>query len=177
MVDAYRHIPPALLAYRGSNHVLTARPTVTILVTNTVNVSTRFTIALHILTLLATCRDEPITSEYIAGSVNTNPVVVRRLLGLLRARGFVSSQPGSGGGWQLMKSPDEITLLDVRRAVKEASPFAMHSQPPNPACPVGKNIQAALGGIYARAERAMENELAQTTIQKLLRAVQARGRS
>jgi Rrf2 family protein len=142
-----------------------------------VNVSTRFTIALHILTLLATSRDRPLTSEYIAGSVNTNPVVVRRLLGLLRKLGLVSSQPGSGGGWQLTKAPEDITLLYVRRAVNEASPFAMHSQPPNPHCPVGRNIQAALGRVYTRAEQALEAELAQTTIQKLLRSVQARGRS
>lgn len=141
------------------------------------NVSTRFTIALHILTLLASCRGEALTSEYIAGSVNTNPVVVRRLLGLLRKKGFVSSQPGNGGGWQLTREPDSITLLDVRRAVHEGSPFTMHSQPPNPACPIGRNIQAALTGVYGRAERAMEAELAQTTVQKLLRSVQARRRT
>jgi Rrf2 family protein len=140
------------------------------------NVSTRFTIALHILTLLASSRNEPLTSEYIAGSVNTNPVVVRRLLGLLRRRGFVSSQPGNGGGWQLTAEPDEITLLDVRNAVNEGSPFTMHSQPPNPACPVGRNIQAALTGVYAQAERAMEAELARTSIRQLLRSVQSRRR-
>lgn len=60
--------------------------------------STRFTIALHILTLLASNRAQPLTSEYIARSVNTNPVVIRRLLGLLRKRGLVSSQPGNRGG-------------------------------------------------------------------------------
>ena len=59
------------------------------------NLSTRFTVALHILTLLASSREEPLASEYIAGSVNTNPVVVRRLLGRLRQKGFVSSQPGN----------------------------------------------------------------------------------
>lgn len=140
------------------------------------NVSTRFTIALHILTLLASNRGEALTSEYIAGSVNTNPVVIRRLLGVLRQSGLVSSQPGNGGGWQLTRDPGQVTLLDVRRAVHEASPFAMHNQPPNPACPVGRGIQAALTGVYGEAERALEDELAQTTIQKLLRSVQARQR-
>jgi len=140
------------------------------------NVSTRFTVALHILTLLASSRGETLTSEYIAGSVNTNPVVVRRLLGLLRKRGFVSSQPGNRGGWQLTRDAGSITLLDVRRAVNEGSPFAMHSQPPNLACPVGRNIQAALTGVYGQAERAMEAELAQTTVQGLLRSVLARRR-
>lgn len=141
------------------------------------NVSTRFTIALHILTLLASSRGEALTSEYIAGSVNTNPVVVRRLLGLLRKKGLVSSQPGNGGGWQLTREPDSITLLDVRCAVNEGSPFTLHSHPPNPACPVGRNIQAALTGVYGKAERAMEAELAQTTVQKLLRSVQAHRRT
>ena len=141
------------------------------------NLSTRFTIALHILTLLASNRDEPLTSEYIAGSVNTNPVVIRRLLGLLRQRGFVSSQPGNGGGWQLAVEPDTVTLLDVRAAVHEGSPFTMHSQPPNTACPVGRNIQAALTQVYERAERAMDAELARTTVRSLFRSVQARQRA
>ena len=138
------------------------------------NLSTRLTVALHILTLLASLPGEPLTSEYIAGSVNTNPVVIRRLLGLLRAAGFVSSQPGNGGGWRLAGAADGITLADVRRAVHEGSPFSMHSQAPNPACPVGRNIQQALSGIYCRAEQAMESELDQTTVGGLLRAVQAR---
>ncbi len=138
--------------------------------------STRFTIALHILTLLASNRAQPLTSEYIARSVNTNPVVIRRLLGLLRKRGFVSSQPGNRGGWHLTEDPDAITLADVRRAVNEGSPFAMHSQPPNPACPVGRNIQAALTGVYAEAERTMEAHLARTTVGTLLRSVLARRR-
>jgi Rrf2 family protein len=140
------------------------------------NVSTRFTVALHILTLLASSRGEPLTSEYIAGSVNTNPVVIRRLLGLLRNLGLVSSQPGKGGGWELCVDPDSITLAEVRRAVNEGSPFSMHNQPPNPACPVGRNIQGALSGVYGKAERAMEHELARTTIAGLLRSVKARQR-
>jgi len=140
------------------------------------NISTRFTVALHILTLLASAPGEALTSEYIAGSVNTNPVVVRRLLGTLRKVGIVSSQPGNGGGWELAKSPEKLTLLDVRRAVNEASPFSMHHRPPNPKCPVGKNIQQALGSVYDQAERVMENDLSHTTIQALLHSVQHRGR-
>ena len=140
------------------------------------NVSTRFTIALHVMTLLASSPEEALTSEYIAGSVNTNPVVIRRILGLLKRKGFVSSQPGSGGGWQLTRDPASITLLEIRRTVNEASPFAMHNQDPNPACPVGRNIKSALTGVYGRAEQAMESQLAQTTIQELLRSVQSRRR-
>jgi Rrf2 family protein len=139
------------------------------------NVSTRFTVALHVLTLLASSPGEALTSEYIAGSVNTNPVVVRRLLGRLRKVGMVSSQPGNGGGWELARSPETLTLRDVRQAVKEGSPFSMHNHPPNPRCPVGKNIQGALGPLYDHAERVMEDDLSHTTIQSLLHAVQHRG--
>jgi Rrf2 family protein len=141
------------------------------------NVSTRFTVTLHILTLLASEPGKALTSEYVAGSVNTNPVFVRRLLGALRKKGWVSSQPGNGGGWELTANPDRLTLADVRRAVNEGSPFSMHNQPPNPACPIGKNIQGALESLYDGAERAMEEELSRTTITSLLSSVQRKHRS
>jgi Rrf2 family protein len=141
------------------------------------NISTRFTVALHVLTLLASSPGQALTSERIAGSVNTNPVVVRRLLGALRKVGVVSSQPGNGGGWELARDPGRLTLRDIRHIVNEGSPFSMHSQPPNPKCPVGKNIQQVLKPVYKQAERAMENELSHTTILSLLRAVQRRNRA
>jgi DNA-binding IscR family transcriptional regulator len=89
--------------------------------------------------------------------------------------GIVSSQPGNGGGWELAKNPEKLTLRDVRRAVNEGSPFSMHNQPPNPKCPVGKNIQQALWPVYEQAERAMEKKLSRTTISSLLEAVQHKG--
>lgn len=137
------------------------------------NVSTRFTVALHVLTLLASMPDEALTSEFIAGSVNTNPALIRRLMASLRSSGLVHSQPGAGGGWRLLAAPEAITLAEVRRIVKEGSPFSMHASQPNPRCPVGRNIQQALGPVYAHAERAMEADLAHTTIQSLLDAVQS----
>jgi Rrf2 family protein len=137
------------------------------------NVSTRFTVALHVLTLLASSPDQALTSEYIAGSVNTNPVVIRRILGVLKKAGFVTSQGGVGGGWELTKAAECVTLADVRRIVNEGSPFSLHNQSPNPACPVGRNIQGALTGIYDEAERALEDRLALTTIDELLRSVLA----
>lgn len=136
------------------------------------NVSTRFTVALHILTLLASSPGEALTSEHIAASVNTNPVVIRRLLSLLRKAGWADSKNGKGGGWTLAVSADTITLAKVRKAVKEGSAFSMHSKPPNPACMVGRNIQSALGPVYQRAEQKLEEDLARTSIQDLLRSVQ-----
>ena len=140
------------------------------------NVSTRFTVALHMLTLLASQPERPLTSEYIAGSVNTNPVFVRRLMGVLRNAGIVTSQPGQRGGWELAADPENISLADVRKAIEEGSPFSMHNQPPNPLCSIGRNIQGSLETIYQKAELALEGELARTTIKSLLRSVQARER-
>jgi DNA-binding IscR family transcriptional regulator len=93
-------------------------------------------------------------------------------LGALRKVGIVTSQPGNGGGWELARNPEKLTLRDVRRAVNEGSPFSMHNQPPNPRCPVGRNIQEVLGPVYDKAERAMEKKLSQTTISSLLLAIQ-----
>lgn len=136
------------------------------------NLSTRFTVALHILTLLAAEPGEAQTSEYIAGSVNTNPVVVRRLMASLRKAGMVTSQPGAGGGWVLAVDAKKLNLRDVRRALEEGSPFSMHTQKPNPKCPVGKCIQTVLAPIYDAAEAKMEAHLARTTIEGLLESVQ-----
>ena len=126
--------------------------------------NSRFAVAVHVLTLLEQSRGEPVTSEYIAGSVNTNPSLVRRLLGMLARAGLTTSQLGTGGGALLARPADEITLLDVYRAVDDGAPFGMHRERPNPACPVGRNIQAALETRMDAAARAMEAELARTTV-------------
>jgi Rrf2 family protein len=135
------------------------------------NVSTRYTVALHILTLLALDESRPMTSDFIAGSVNTNPVVIRRLLGKLRNYGLAVSHPGVNGGWLIAKPASTITLADVRMAMEEGSPFTMHSQPPNPKCPVGRSIQGVLSGVFQDAEQAMCGNLSNTTIAGLLDAV------
>jgi Rrf2 family protein len=136
--------------------------------------STRFTVAIHILTLLAYDSSERMTSEYIAGSVNTNAVVIRRLLSLLRAAKLVKSNGGPGGGWQLLRSARGITLRDVYRAVEGEPLFPMHSNTPNPSCPVGGKIQHALADHYESARLALEKQLEITTIADLLGDVKAR---
>jgi Rrf2 family protein len=139
--------------------------------------SSRFTVAIHILTLLAHGdQSEPITSEYVAGSVNTNPVVIRRLLGLLRRAKLVGSQGGPGGGWRLLALPRTITLRDVFRAVEVDPLFPLHASTPNPRCPVGSTIQAALGTHYQAARQALERDLQRTTIADLLQEVRTLAR-
>ena len=137
------------------------------------NSSTRFTVAVHTLTLLAFNEAEPVTSETLASSVNTNPVVIRRVLGALRAAHLVTSQGGNGGGWRLAGDPATITLCQVYRAVEDEPLFALHHRPPNPHCPVGRNIQRALGGHFAAATHAMEAELGRTTLADILGEVVA----
>jgi len=126
--------------------------------------NSRFAVAVHILTLLEQGRGEPVTSEYIASSVNTNPSLIRRLLGMLAGAGLTTAQLGTGGGALLARPASEITLLDVYRAVDDGELFAMHRERPNPACPVGRNIQAALERRIDAAERALAAELARTTV-------------
>lgn len=130
-------------------------------------ISTRFSIAVHILSLIAVSPNE-CTGDFLAGSVNTNPVVVRRIMGMLKQAGLVDVRPGVGGA-SLRKEPDRITLLDVYRAVnviEDNQLFRVHEDP-NPNCPVGRNIEAALQSELKEAQAAMERRLAQTTISRL----------
>lgn len=132
--------------------------------------STRFAVAIHILTLLAQDTSGPATSELLAGSVNTNPVVIRRVLGYLRNQGLVESAPGAGGGWRLLREPAEITLREVYRAVEQGQLLNIHERP-NPQCPVGRNIQQVLEAQFTAAQAAMEQALASTTIADILSGV------
>lgn len=137
--------------------------------------SSRFVIATHTLVMLANGDGEPLTSEWIAGSVNTNPVVIRRILALLSKAGLVVTQEGAKGGTRLARPASEITLLGVYRAVEEGDLFASHPQPPNPDCPVGCHIQAALAPTLDAAEAAMAGSLSTTTVADVLRRVKSGG--
>ena len=129
--------------------------------------NTRLSVAAHILTFLHVLAGKPVTSELLAASINTNPSLVRRLLIQLGQAGLTRSKMGAGGGALLARPADRITLLDVRRAVGEtAAVFPLHPSP-NMACPVGRNIGAALDMRVRAVQRAMEAELARTTIAQL----------
>ena len=129
--------------------------------------NTRLAVATHILTYLAYQDGEPATSEVIASSVNTNPTFIRRLLSQLARAGLTTSQLGAGGGALLARRPSKISLLDVYRAVDEDQQvFALH-EAPNPKCPVGRNIDAVLKGRMLEAERALQAQLAKTSIADL----------
>jgi Rrf2 family protein len=133
--------------------------------------NSRLTIAVHALAWLALAQrrgKEFLTSDQVAASVNTNPVVIRRSLGDLRRVGLVEVRHGAGAGWSLARAPDEITLLDVYEAVEQEPLFALHRTEPNLECPVGRGIRPALGGTYARVEQTLRAELRRTSIADVL---------
>ncbi|GAB7054385.1 MULTISPECIES: Rrf2 family transcriptional regulator [Paenibacillus] len=131
-------------------------------------ISSRFSIAVHILSLVS-LSSSPCTSDFIAASVNTNPVIIRRIIGQLKNAGLVYVKAGTGGTY-LRKELDEITLLDVYKAVEVAEKgglFNFHEHP-NPVCPVGANIESVLRKNMIEAQNAMEQRLAQVTLKQLV---------
>jgi Rrf2 family protein len=136
----------------------------------TMSANSRLTLAVHALTLIAKNQDLQgfITSERVAQSVNTNPVTLRGLLGMMEKHGLVCVQRGSNAGWRLARKPEEISLLDIHHAVKPEPLFALHHTPPNLRCEVGCSISSVLEEVYADTQRAMEQELAHTTIADVL---------
>ncbi len=135
--------------------------------------STRFPVAVHVLTLLAYEEGQALTSEYIAGSVNTNPVVIRRILGLLGKAGLVSTTEGAGGGTTLARAAKQITLGTVYRAVEPGDLFGATRNEPNPMCPVGRCVQGVLKRHLERFEVALEDEMDKVTVADVVAEVRS----
>ena len=132
-------------------------------------ISSRFTIALHIFTCVDTFKDEyKITSEFLAGSINTNPVIIRKILTQLKNAGLITVARGTGG-ISPTRSLKDISFYDVYQAiepVENGDLFNFHSSP-NPQCPVGKNIHALLDDKLKAIQLAMENEMKKYTLDDL----------
>lgn len=131
--------------------------------------------AVHVLAVLAYKAGDRVTSAFLAGSVNTNPVIIRRLLLALQRARLVDTCKGAGSGSRLSRSPRRINLAEVYRAVENSEPFATPSRKPNAACPVGKCIRKVLDPLFASAESALERDLAKTTLADVLETVKASG--
>src|ERR1051326_420974 len=113
--------------------------------------NSRLTIAVHALAWLALAQQrghDVLTSDQVAASVNTNPVIIRRSLGDLRRAGLVQVRHGAGAGWSLGRAPEGISLLEVYDAVGHEQPFGLHHAEPNLECPVGRGIRPALDQVY-----------------------------
>ncbi|GAA4219599.1 Rrf2 family transcriptional regulator [Actinocatenispora rupis] len=143
-----------------------------------VRLSSRCTVAIHALTLLARSGDGQLQSSgEIADSLSSNPVAVRRLLGQLRDAGLVVSVEGHGGGWRLARPARRISLRDAYLAVEEGPVLPGYAHPPSEMCVVGRNMHAVLDEEFEQAERAMLDRLARTTIATMLARVLERERA
>jgi Rrf2 family protein len=115
--------------------------------------NTRFATAIHIMTLLTESPQDWLTSEWIAGSININPVIVRKELGVLREAGLITSRQGKEGGSQLAKSADSIRISEIYLAVKNTEVLGKKNNNPNPVCPVGKEINNHLKNLFSETDQ------------------------
>ncbi|MGF6849977.1 Rrf2 family protein [Chitinophaga sp. W3I9] len=129
----------------------------------------RFPISLHILTLMASAEGELLSSDYIAGSININPVLVRKEISNLRNHGLIESKEGKNGGATLAKPADKIRLSEVYHAVQQASLLGNSKNKPNPDCLVGKQINQHLDNLYQEIEGALLLKLDKTSLADFLR--------
>jgi Rrf2 family protein len=133
--------------------------------------NSRMTIAVHVLAWLALAQRRGravLTSDQVAASVNTNPVIIRRSLGELRRAGLVDVRHGAGAGWSLARDPAQITLLEVHDAIGPEPLFGLHRTEPNLECPVGKGIRPVLSQVYSGIDQAVRRELAAVSVTDVL---------
>ncbi|WP_458411893.1 Rrf2 family transcriptional regulator [Schinkia sp. CFF1] len=136
------------------------------------SISSRFSVGVHILSLIDMNKEGINSSEYLAGSVNTNPALIRKIIGMLKKAGLVEVHPGIAGA-KLAKELSDITLLDVYKAVnvvKDNELFSIHENP-NPQCVVGRNIQEAINPILSSAQLALEKVLENITMEDIVKDI------
>ncbi|MCA0981269.1 Rrf2 family transcriptional regulator [Exiguobacterium aestuarii] len=136
-------------------------------------ISSRFSVAIHMLTLVALSPPEVISSDFLARSVNTNPALIRKIMAMLKKAELIQVKPGVAGA-TLTKSLTEISLLEIYQAVAVVEPnelFGIHDQP-NPACPIGRNIQATIEPIFITAQSAMERVLEQIMLSDVVKDIE-----
>ncbi|MCZ4222135.1 Rrf2 family transcriptional regulator [Pedobacter rhodius] len=126
--------------------------------------NSRFPVSLHILTLLNDAKGTLVSSEYLAGSININPALVRKEIMNLRKHGFVNSKEGKGGGSFLAKNAADINLGEVYKAVKNSDILGRNKNEPNPKCPIGKQINQHLNTLYSDVESTLIMNLSKQTL-------------
>ena len=133
-------------------------------------IGTKFSIAIHILLSVEVFRDKyKVTSDFLAASANTNPVIIRKIMGHIRNAGLIEVAKGTGG-MALIKKPREITLKDIYLAVNPIEDGKLFNTHKNSVaeCPVGGSIINLLDPYFMKAQNAMENNLSRSTLQDLL---------
>lgn len=129
--------------------------------------STKLSDTLHILVFLSLVTDQRLTSTRIAESVKTNPAYIRQLMSALKAAGIISNTQGQANA-SLLRSPDEITMLDVYHAVEGNKPLLHLDVDTNPKCGVGINIQLAIADFYRDVQQVAEQKMNEITLQDII---------
>lgn len=133
--------------------------------------NSRLATAIHVAGMLSFAEEMPVTSEIIAKGLDTNPVVVRRIIGSLTRHGLVKVKMGTGGGACLTRKPDEITLAEIFAALEEGSIFEVPQFDEDFHCEIGKIVRPVLAGILLETEKKMLENLAQTTLADVIEKV------
>jgi Rrf2 family protein len=128
--------------------------------------NTRFATAIHIMTLLAKSPQEWLTSEWIAGSISVNPVIVRKEISVLREAGLIASRQGKEGGSQLARNAEQISISEIYKAVKNTEVLGKKNQNPNPACSVGKEINIHLDHLFEETSQLVVNFLGDKSLKE-----------
>lgn len=130
-------------------------------------ISSRFTIAVHTLLCILSFEDKKITSNFLAESINVNPVIIRNILIQLQKANIITVRRGTGG-ISINKKAKDITLLEIFEAVEslDGKLFSFHKKP-NPKCFVGKNITKILQPKLDNIQKVMENELKKITLKDI----------
>jgi len=139
------------------------------------SVNTQFSIAVHVLAAIANYK-ATFTSEVLAGSVNANPVFVKRILVKLSKAKLAKTTVGRSGGYGLARSPKSISLFDIYSAVNPPDAFAIHAYPKTKACVVSRNIKEVMSDVLVGTQEAVRRDLRQTTLADVVSKIRARSR-
>jgi Rrf2 family protein len=137
-------------------------------------VNQQFTFAVHIMTALAFSPGQVLDSQTLAASVNTNPVVVRRLLLALRRAGLVETFAGKHGGACLRGKPDRISLGDIYAAVEPRPVIPVNERKASRRCDVSCHMKSIMGSVAESTERVVRKHLRGITLAQLVRQVHPR---
>ena len=126
------------------------------------------------MTALAFSPEEVIGSRTLAASVNTNPVVVRRLLLALRRARLIKTFTGRHGGARLRKKPSRISLVEIYDAIESRPLIAVNERKALRRCHVSCTMKSIMSGVAESTEEAVRKHLRGITLAQLVRKVQPR---
>ena len=137
------------------------------------SVNTQFSIAVHVLAAIAHY-ERAFTSEILAGSVNANPVFVKRILVKLSKAKLVKTTVGRSGGYDLARSPKSISLSDIYSAVNLPNAFAIHTYPKSKGCVVSCNIKEVMSDVLVGTQEAVDRDLRRTTLADVVSKIRSK---